>query len=103
MSILALLTHNYIAKKTQHYSYYGNVDKCAIYYFDDIKPDRVRAFFSGNPGIEMLKLCSTPALVYYDDDKNYLDNNQGTSIVSFCEFQNGGIHECKNFVNTTIN
>lgn len=103
LSIMALLINNYVSKKHQNYRYFGNVDKCVIYYFDDVNVEMVRSFFSNKQGENILKLCNVPALIYYDDNNFDVNDNQGASIVSFCDLQEGNVHECKNFVNVTVN
>ncbi|HBT4732675.1 TPA: DNA-binding protein [Klebsiella quasipneumoniae subsp. similipneumoniae] len=102
LSILAILLHNYISAYTQHYKSYGNVGKCAIYYFDDVRAERVERFFSGPRGKSILKLCTVPAVVYYDDN-NIDTNTEDASIVSLCDLQDGDVHECKNFVSVNTN
>lgn len=101
--IFAVLLHNSISLKSQQYKFYGNLGKCAIYYFDDVKVERVKNFFSTFRGSSILKNCDVPALVYYDDNNIDTNTHDDASIVSLCELQNGRVHECKNFVSGITN
>lgn len=103
LSVFAMLLHNYISAHTQNYTYYANVDKCAINYFSDVKYKRVKDFFSGPRGKSILKLCTVPSVVYYDDSNVDSNTHKNEVIISYCELKGGQGSECKNFVSIDTN
>lgn len=100
--ILTILLHNYISSRTQNYKFYGNVGKCTINYFDNVQVERVKKFFSGPRGKKILKLCTVPAVVYYDDSNVDSNTNEDAIIISFCDLKDGDVNECKSFIDINV-
>ncbi|MHC9516591.1 winged helix-turn-helix domain-containing protein [Enterobacter mori] len=99
---LTILLHNYISARTQNYKYYDTVGKCTINYFDNVQTERVKKFFSGPRGKSILKLCTVPAVVYYDDGNVDSNTHEEGIIISFCDLKDGDVNECKSFVSVNI-
>jgi DNA-binding winged helix-turn-helix (wHTH) protein len=82
-----------------NYQFYKQINQCNIYYFDGVNERRVQSFFESEKSKEIILGCNIDSDIYYDDNKNELQNKIFERFVSVCSKNSEGeVNECKNFV-----
>ena len=82
---------------------YKQVDKCKIYYHNNVNVKRVENYFSQGQGLKLLEKCSRPSYIYYDDSKVHEKTDLLEIFVAKCTVNSeGDSGECKNFVTTKV-